>query len=176
MDKDELKEKLLDLWSKFKEACGRIWEEIVDRTLDLWDSFKRLPKNAQLGIAVGLGVVVLLAIAVPLLYTPTLPLIAVQNTAGLTGEGNWIAIKNTSDRPLTRLNVIMDDRYIYYIERIDPGEQVKILNRDFYIRLEGNKFGEKVSQDLVGQKLLILSRQGKVKLLLVEKKRGLFGG
>ena len=176
MDKDDFKEKLLDFWDKFKEAVAGIWEEVVDRVLDIWDSFKRLPKNARVGIAAGIGVVVLLAIAIPLLYTPTLPLLAVQNTAGLTGEGNWIAIKNTSDQPLTQLNVIMDDKYIYYVERIGPEEQVKILNQDFYLRLPGNKFGEQVSQDLVGQKLLILSKKGKVELLLGEKKRGLFGG
>ena len=174
MDKEELKEKLLDFWDSVKETSAKVWEEIVDRALDVWDSFKRLPQNAQYAIMGAVAVVVLVAVLAPLLHTTTLPLIAVQNTSGVTGEGNWIAVKNTSGKTFTRLNIIMDDKYIYYIDKIGPGEQVKILNKDFYIRLPGNKFGEQVGQELTGSKLLVISKKGQEEIPLVEK-HGFFG-
>ena len=177
MDKEALKEKFLEFWDKVKEVSARVWEETVDRAYDLWDSFKHLPQNAQYAIAGGAGGLLLIIILTALLYTPTLPVIAVQNTSGATGEGNWIAIKNNSPkRTLKKLNVIMDDKYIFYIEQIGPGEQVKIINSEFYQKLPGNKFGGQVGQNITGSKVLILCGRGKAEIPLGEKKRGLFGG
>ena len=175
MDKEELKEKLLDLWEQVRETSANIWEEIVDRVLDLWDSFKQLPQAAQFGIAGGVVVVVLLAVLIPALYTPSLPVIAVQNTAGLTGEGNWISVRNDSSKPLKKFYLILDDRYIYYIDKLDPMTQVKILNKDFFTRLPNNRFGPQVGTDIKGTKLVAISKQGKTEIWLVEKKGGLFG-
>lgn len=174
MAKEDFKEKLLDIWDWIKETSAKIWEEVVDRVLDLWDSFKRLPQNAQYAIAGVVAAVVLVAVLVPLLHTATLPFIAVQNTSGVTGEGNWIAVKNTSKKTFTQINIIMDDKYIYYIDKIGPEEQVKIINKDFYIRLPGNKFGEQAGQELTGTNLLIITKKGKQEIPLVEK-HGFFG-
>jgi len=175
LDTEGLKDKLLDVWDRLREISGTVWEEIVDRTLDLWDSFKGLDKNIRLAILGGAGLVIIVSLLIGFLYTPTLPLVAVQNTSGLTGEGNWIAVKNKSGKTLKDLNIIMDGKYIYYLEQIGPQEQVKILNQDFYLKLAGNKFGEQLGQDVTGETLLILSREGKVEIRLVEKK-GWFGG
>ena len=175
MDKEELKEKLLDFWERIRETSANIWEEIVDRVLDLWDSFKQLPQAAQFGIAGGLVVVVLLAVLIPTLYTPSLPVIAVQNTAGLTGEGNWISVRNKSSKPLKKFYLILDDRYIYYIDKLDPMTQVKILNKDFFTRLPGNRFGPQAGTDIKGTKLVAVSKQGKTEIWLVERKGGFFG-
>lgn len=174
MDKEELKEKILEFWDRVKETAAGFWEEIVDRVLDLWDSFKQLPQNAQYGIGGGLAIVVLVAVLVPALYTPKLPVIAVQNTAGMTGEGNWISVKNDSTKPLKKFYLILDDRYIYYIDKLDPMTQVKILNKDFFTRLPDNKFGPQAGTDITGQKLVAVSDQGKTEIWLVEKK-GFFG-
>jgi len=172
----EFKEKLLAFWDQAKESAAAIWEEIVDRALDLWDSFKRLNKNIQIAIAGGAGFIILILLVIPLVYTPSLPVIAVQNTSGVTGEGNFITVKNTSSQTLDNLNLIMDDKYIYYIEKIGPGGQVKVLNKDFYYRLEKNNFGDQLGQDIVGRKLLVISKKGRTEIILVEKKKGLFGG
>jgi len=175
LDKEELKEKLLDFWEQVRETSANIWEEIVDRVLDLWDSFKQLPQAAQFGIAGGIVVVVLLAVLIPALYSPSLPVIAVQNTAGLTGEGNWISVRNESNKPLKKFYLILDERYIYYIDKLDPMTQVKILNKDFFTRLPGNRLGPQVGTDIKGTKLVAVSKQGKTEIWLVERKGGLFG-
>jgi hypothetical protein len=175
LDKEELKEKLLDFWDSLKETAGKVWEEVVDRVLDLWDSFKKLPKPVQIGIAAGLAVVILIAVLVPTLYTPKLPVIAVQNTADLTGEGNWISVKNLSNKPLRKFYLILDERYIYYIDNLDPQSQERILNKDFFTRLQGNRLGPKVGSNITGTKIVAFSKQGKTEIWLVEKPRGLFG-
>ena len=175
LDKEELKEKILEFWDRAKETASGAWEEIVDRALDLWDSFRKIPLNAQYGIGGGLALVIILAVLIPALYTPTLPVIAVQNTAGLTGEGNWISVKNDSSKPLKKFYLILDNRYIYYIDKLDPLSQVKILNKDFFTRLPGNKFGPQVGTDITGTKMVAISKQGKTEIWLVERKRGFFG-
>lgn len=171
MDKEELKDKLLDLWESVKEVAEKVWEETVDRAYDLWDSFKRLDKRIQIAIIAGLGLIVLLAILIPIIYTPKLDIIAVQNTAGLLGEGNYITVKNNSRKNLTDINLIVDDKYIYYLEKLGAGDQVKVLNREFYYRQENNQFGDVVGKDFVGEKLKVISPQGEAELMLVEKKR-----
>jgi hypothetical protein len=175
LDKEELKEKLLDFWEQTRESAASLWEEIVDRVLDLWDSFKQLPQAAQYGIAGGAALVIILAVLIPVLYTPTLPVIAVQNTAGLTGEGNWISVKNDSRKPLKKFYLVLDDKYIYYIDKLDPLTQVKILNKDFFFRLPNNRFGPQVGTDITGTKLVAFSKQGKTEIWLVERKGGFFG-
>lgn len=173
MATEDFKEKLLDLWDRVKEIAGKVWEELVDRILDLWDSFKRMDKRIQLGILGGAGLIILLVILIPLIYTPSLKIIAVQNTAGLLGEGNYITVKNNSQKNLKDLNLILDDQYIYYLEKLAAGDQIKILNRDFYYRLENNEFGDVVGKDMVGEKLEVICPQGETEVRLVEKK-GLF--
>jgi len=171
--KEELKEKLLDFWDRVKEVAGELWEEVVDRALDLWDSFQRLDKRIQLGIAGGLALIILLAVLIPLLYTPGLDVIAVQNTSGVLGEGNYITVKNNSKKVMKDLTLILDDKYIYPLEQILPGDQVKVLNREFYYKLPNNEFGEVVGKELVGEKLEVVTPKGKAEIWLVEKK-GLF--
>jgi hypothetical protein len=173
LDTEKIKEGLSEFWDRVKEVAGEVWEEIVDRTLDLWDSFKGLDKRIQLGIAGGLGLIILLAVLIPLLYTPSLDVIAVQNTSGILGEGNYITVKSNSNKVMKDLNLILDDRYIYYLEKLEPGDQVKVLNRDFYYKLPNNEFGEVVGKELTGEKLEVVSPAGKAELRLVEKK-GLF--
>ncbi len=170
MATEDFKEKLLDFWDRVKELAGTAWEEIVDRSLDLWDSFRRLDQRLQIGIAGGAGLVILLAILIPLIYTPGLDLIAVQNTSGVLGEGNYITVKNNSDKTYQDLNLILDDKYIYYVEKIAPDDQIKLLSRDFHYRLAHNEFGEAAGKDLVGEKLKVICRQGETEVMLVEKK------
>ena len=170
MDKEELKGKLQDFWERVKEIAEKVWEEIVDRAYDLWDSFKRLDKRIQIAIIAGASFIILLAILIPLIYTPKLDIIAVQNTAGLLGEGNYITVKNNSNKDIKDINLIVDDKYIYYLEKISAGEQVKVLSREFHYRQENNTFGDVVGKDFVGERLKVVSPQGEAEVMLVEKK------
>ncbi len=173
MSGEEFKERLTEFWDKVKETAGNIWEEIVDRVLDWWDSYRRLKPAYQIGIAGGVGLVILVVILASVLYTPQLPVIAVQNTEGIFG-GNWIAIENQSNQDLKDLYLIIDDKYIYYLENLKAGEQIKIFNRDFYHRQGDFEFGEQVGEDFVGERLWVVSPRGEKEIPLVEKKRGLF--
>jgi len=172
LDKDQLKEKLLDFWEELKDFSARVWEEMVDRGLDLWDSFKKLKPAYQVGIAGGIGAVALILILVPIVYTPELPVSASQNTTGIAG-GNWIAIQNLSDKTLKDLTLILDQQYIYQLEQLAPNEITKIFNRDFHYLKGKNGIGEVVGRELVGENLVIVSPQGEAEFRLVEKKKGL---
>ena len=173
MSGEEFKERLAEFWDRVKEVASNIWEEIVDRVLDWWDSYRRLKPAYQIGIAGGVGLVILVVILASVLYTPQLPVIAVQNTEGIFG-GNWIAIQNQSNQDLKELYLIIDDKYIYHLENLKAGEQVKIFNRDFYYRKGDFDLGEQVGQDFVGERLWVVSPRGEKEIPLVEKKRGLF--
>ncbi len=170
---EDFRERLAEIWERIKEVAGKIWEEIVDRALDLWDSFLRLERKWQIAIASGLGLVVILAIIIPIAYTPSLPVIAVQNTSGILG-GNWIAIENQSNKTLKNLYLIVDEKYIYHLEELKPNETRKIFNKDFYWRKGDFDLGERVDKDFVGQRLLVISSEGKAEITLVEKKKGFF--
>jgi hypothetical protein len=181
MAKRNLKKFVAKDAAKFSERVKYFWEESIDIALDQWDTFKKLPSRTQALIGGGAALLVVV-VAVVLLVSrgpEELPVIAGYDQTGILGE-NFIALESESDEPLTGLTLVVDNAYIYRIDRLTPYQAVKISLGQFHHLAANLQEGATVTEAFKPQTMVVQAAEGTKSLELTKRQKGwferLFGG